>query len=102
MRAPSSPAAASAARRRIEVPGRSPPTPEWFVNRRSYHGPQMARTILVVEDETTLRETLADALEAEGFQVVQAGDGRTALTRFRSSPPDLVLLDLMLPEMSGI
>ena len=62
----------------------------------------MARTILVVEDETTLRETLADALEAEGFQVVQAGDGRTALTRFRSSPPDLVLLDLMLPEMSGI
>jgi DNA-binding response OmpR family regulator len=62
----------------------------------------MARTILVVEDETTLRETLADALEAEGFQVVQAADGRTALTRFRASPPDLVLLDLMLPEMSGI
>jgi DNA-binding response OmpR family regulator len=62
----------------------------------------MARTILVVEDETTLRETLADALEAEGFRVVQAPDGRDALTRFRADRPDLILLDLMLPELSGI
>jgi len=62
----------------------------------------MARTILVVEDETTLRETLADALEAEGFGVVQAADGRAALDRFRADRPDLVLLDLMLPELSGI
>ncbi|HYK94967.1 MAG TPA: response regulator transcription factor [Candidatus Dormibacteraeota bacterium] len=62
----------------------------------------MARTILVVEDEPTLRETLAEALEAEGYQVVQAADGRAALTRFRASHPDLVLLDLMLPELSGL
>src|SRR4051795_8738132 len=62
----------------------------------------MARTILVVEDETTLRETLADALDLEGFQVIQAADGREALTRFRVDRPDLVLLDLMLPELSGI
>jgi DNA-binding response OmpR family regulator len=62
----------------------------------------MARTILVVEDETTLRETLADALEAEGFDVVQAADGRAALSQFRAERPDLVLLDLMLPELSGI
>jgi DNA-binding response OmpR family regulator len=62
----------------------------------------MARTILVVEDETTLRETLADALDAEGFRVVQAGDGRDALARFRADRPDLVLLDLMLPELSGV
>ena len=62
----------------------------------------MARTILVVEDETTLRETLADALEAEGFDVVQAADGRAALSQFRSERPDLILLDLMLPELSGI
>ena len=62
----------------------------------------MARTILVVEDETTLRETLADALEAEGFHVAQAADGRSALVSFRSEHPDLVLLDLMLPELSGI
>ncbi len=62
----------------------------------------MARTILVVEDETTLRETLADALEVEGFRVIAAADGQAALTRFRSDRPDLILLDLMLPELSGI
>ena len=62
----------------------------------------MARTILVVEDETTLRETLADALEVEGFRVIAAADGREALARFRADKPDLILLDLMLPELSGI
>jgi DNA-binding response OmpR family regulator len=62
----------------------------------------MARTILVVEDETTLRETLAEALEAEGFKVVSAADGREALTRFRADQPDLILLDVMLPELSGV
>src|SRR5215208_3393486 len=62
----------------------------------------MARTILVVDDEPTLRETLVDALEADGFRVVSAADGREALTRFRAERPDLVLLDLMLPELSGI
>jgi two-component system response regulator RegX3 len=62
----------------------------------------MARTILVVEDEPTLRETLAEALEADGYAVVQAGDGRAAMERFRAASPDLVLLDLMLPELSGL
>ena len=62
----------------------------------------MARTILVVEDDATLRETLVDALEVEGFRVLAAADGRDALVRFRADKPDLVLLDLMLPELSGI
>jgi DNA-binding response OmpR family regulator len=62
----------------------------------------MARTILVVDDEATLRETVVDALGAEGFKVSAAADGREALARFRAERPDLVLLDLMLPEMSGI
>jgi len=62
----------------------------------------MARTILVVEDEPTLRETLAEALEADGFRVAAAADGRTGVAMFRSEDPDLVLLDLMLPELSGI
>jgi DNA-binding response OmpR family regulator len=62
----------------------------------------MARTILVVDDETTLRETLVDALEAEGFRVVAAADGREALALFRSERPDLILLDVMLPELSGV
>ncbi len=62
----------------------------------------MARTILVVEDETTLRETRAEALEGEGYRVGAAADGREALERFRGERPDLVLLDLMLPELSGV
>src|SRR6476661_7771366 len=62
----------------------------------------MARTILVVEDEPTLRETIVDALESEGFRAIPAADGREALTRFRAERPDLILLDLMLPELSGI
>jgi len=62
----------------------------------------MARTILVVDDEPTLRETLVDALEADGFRVVSAADGREALLRFRTDKPDLILLDLMLPELSGV
>ncbi len=62
----------------------------------------MARTILVVDDEPTLRETLAENLEMEGFRVVTAADGRQALERFRQFQPDLVVLDLMLPELSGI
>jgi DNA-binding response OmpR family regulator len=64
--------------------------------------PNMARTILVVDDEPTQREMLAEALEAEGFTIVTAADGRAALLKFRESKPDLVLLDLMLPELSGI
>ena len=62
----------------------------------------MARTILVVDDEPTLRETLVEALESEGYRAIPAADGREALARFRAERPDLVLLDLMLPELSGV
>ena len=61
-----------------------------------------ARTILVVEDEDPLRTELAYQLEQEGYRVVQASDGAQALERFRADKPDLVLLDLMLPRLSGI
>lgn len=62
----------------------------------------MTRTILVVDDETTLRETLVEALEMDGYRAISAADGREALVRFRADHPDLVLLDLMLPELSGV
>ncbi len=60
------------------------------------------RTILVVEDEPTLRGTLAEALEQDGLRVVTAEDGRQALEVFRAEAPDLILLDLMLPQIGGI
>jgi DNA-binding response OmpR family regulator len=62
----------------------------------------MTRRILVVDDEPTLRETLAEALEQDGLEVVTAADGREALERFRADSPDVMLLDLMLPQISGI
>jgi len=62
----------------------------------------MARTILLVDDEPTLREALAENLQQEGYDVSLAADGREALARFRADRPDLVILDLMLPELSGV
>jgi DNA-binding response OmpR family regulator len=59
-------------------------------------------TILVVEDEETLRDELSYQLEQEGYRVVRATDGGQALERFRTEKPDLILLDLMLPVMSGV
>jgi DNA-binding response OmpR family regulator len=62
----------------------------------------LARTVLIVEDEPTVRETLAEALIEDGLQVTTAADGPQALERFRADRPDLLVLDLMLPGMSGI
>jgi DNA-binding response OmpR family regulator len=61
----------------------------------------MPRTILVVDDEPTILETLAYNLERDGYAVVTAVDGAQALTAFRRHKPDLIVLDLMLPELSG-
>ena len=59
-------------------------------------------TILVVEDENDIRELLAFTLAREGFTVLQADSGLTALELARSKHPDLILLDLMLPGMDGL
>ncbi len=61
----------------------------------------MARTILIVDDEPTVLETVGRDLQREGFRVLRAADGIEALAQFRAGHPDLVLLDLMLPELSG-
>ncbi|MGX6513843.1 MAG: response regulator [Schaalia turicensis] len=58
-------------------------------------------TILVVDDEPTYRDTLAFNLGRDGYEVVTAADGAAALEQFRVARPDVVLLDLMLPGMSG-
>jgi DNA-binding response OmpR family regulator len=59
-------------------------------------------TILIVEDETTVRETLARNLKDEGFEVLTAGNGVEGLRLAREQSPDLIILDLMLPEMDGL
>ena len=61
----------------------------------------MSQTILVVDDEAKLREMVRLYLEREGYRVVEAANGREALFAARYEKPDLVLLDLMMPEMGG-
>src|SRR5213593_1167431 len=61
-----------------------------------------AARILVVEDEVPLADTIKYNLEREGYAVTLASDGLQALERFRAEGPKLVILDLMLPEMSGL
>jgi two-component system response regulator RegX3 len=58
--------------------------------------------VLVVDDEVSYREALSVALQREGFAVDVAADGAEAIRRFDACRPDLVLLDVMLPKMSGI
>jgi two-component system response regulator VicR len=58
--------------------------------------------ILVVEDEESLADSVRYNLEREGYAVSVAPDGWRALERFRTDPPSLVILDLMLPEISGL
>jgi diguanylate cyclase (GGDEF)-like protein len=58
--------------------------------------------VLVVEDSRTQAEWLAQVLSREGYEVVIASDGREAIRRVRSDPPDLVLLDMILPDMDGL
>ncbi|MZP29197.1 response regulator [Heliobacterium undosum] len=58
--------------------------------------------ILIVEDEAKLRQHTAQFLAAEGFSVSEAGDGLAALQSFRTEKPDLILLDILLPELNGI
>ena len=60
------------------------------------------RRILIVDDDATVREILARYLVREGYDVDRAGDGEAALERTETHPPDLILLDLMLPGISGL
>jgi CheY-like chemotaxis protein len=59
------------------------------------------RTILVVDDESSMRFLLRMILESAGYEVVEAPHGATALERAKESPPDLVVTDLMMPVMNG-
>ena len=61
----------------------------------------MTKKILVVDDERRIVEILQAYLERDGYRVIAAYDGRSALELARSDSPDLIILDLMLPEVSG-
>jgi len=59
------------------------------------------KKILIVEDEPHALETLQDRLEFEGYEIITAQDGQTALAKAKAEKPDLIILDVMLPKMDG-
>lgn len=65
--------------------------------------PDLRRAVLVVDDDDDIREGICDLLESEGFVVLPARDGRSALKLLREHhpQPQLVVLDLMMPNMTG-
>ncbi len=62
---------------------------------------EKAKKILIVDDETSIRDLLRVVLESRGFTVVEAGNGVTALQIFDKETPDMVILDVMMPQMDG-
>jgi DNA-binding response OmpR family regulator len=64
--------------------------------------PDASPTILLVDDEDSVRKVLAFPLERDGYSVVQAADGEDALRQFAAQPVDLVVLDIMLPKLDGL
>jgi DNA-binding response OmpR family regulator len=61
----------------------------------------MPKTILLADDKASVRNLVREYLEAEGYRVIIAADGREALYVARQEKPDLILLDIMMPEISG-
>jgi adenylate cyclase len=62
----------------------------------------MAKIVLIVEDEQSMQRALKNKLEHAGYTVLTANDGEGAVEALRSSKPDLVLLDLIMPKLDGI
>jgi len=61
----------------------------------------MGKKILLADDETNIRTSLADILEKLGYEVIQAANGQEAIEKARRQNPDLVLLDTKMPDMDG-
>jgi DNA-binding response OmpR family regulator len=72
-----------------------------MANKQTKEGAMATKTILVVDDKASVRSLLRDYLTAEGFCVVTADNGRQALFVARHERPDLIILDIMMPEMGG-
>lgn len=61
----------------------------------------MAKQIMIVDDEESIRELVGAVLEAEGYDVITASDGSDCLQKLKTVKPDLILLDMMMPGISG-
>ena len=61
----------------------------------------MAKKILLVEDDKSLRDALHKKIQSENYELIEATNGNEALAQFTKESPDLILLDLVMPEKSG-
>lgn len=62
----------------------------------------MSRLILIVDDEVSIRQSLSGALKDEGYRVISAASGREAIDLLKTERPDVIILDIWMPEMDGI
>jgi phosphate regulon transcriptional regulator PhoB len=69
---------------------------------QGWHESRKMKRVLLIEDDRDIVELVRYNLEREGFQVAAANDGATGLVQVRKTPPDMLLLDLMLPKLSGL
>ena len=83
------------------TPSGAPPSPAVATSGSNLQPVSSRGRILVVEDEPDIVRGLTDALEFEGFEVFAAADGRTGVRMMTERSPDLVILDLMLPDING-
>ncbi len=82
--------------------GRIPHVAQTETALTSYNAqPAGAPVVLVVDDDPDILEALSEILEAEGFEIRRARNGKEALDRLEPDPPQLILLDLMMPVMDG-
>lgn len=63
---------------------------------------EQKRTVLIVEDDPALRSVLSDKLQTEGYEVIEAGDGKSGLDVALKMHPACILLDIFMPRMDGI
>ena len=68
----------------------------------SVEGDMRGKTVLVVDDEKLVRWSIRQKLEGAGYRVLEAGDGASAISLFREHLPDLVTLDVRLPDSNGL
>ena len=59
-------------------------------------------SVLIVDDEDAIRQLIRDALGQAGYQVSEARDGKEGLLRYRQSPADLVIMDILMPDQDGL
>lgn len=71
------------------------------IAQQNQHPQDRAKTVLVVDDDPSIRELLRQELSGEGYEVRQAVDGRDAIAQVKANKPDLLILDVKMPEISG-